>query len=61
MHCDIKSDNILVDDNEILKICDFGLAHDLRNGNITSLRGTANFAAPEVCRPPEEGFGKSVC
>lgn len=47
-----------MNEDEILKICDFGLAHDLRNGNIMSFRGTPNFSAPEVYK--SEGFGKSV-
>lgn len=61
VHCDIKSANILVNEEEVLlQLCDFGLAHDLRNGMIMKVRGTPNFMAPEACNVPKEGFGKSV-
>jgi len=33
IHCDLSLINILVDDNDIIKICDFGLAEDIGNSD----------------------------
>ncbi|PVH65907.1 hypothetical protein PAHAL_1G102300 [Panicum hallii] len=51
IHCDIKPDNILLDDKCVPKITDFGIAR-LLNGNkvkqtITHVRGTLGYLAPE--------------
>jgi len=61
VHCDIKGDNILIDEYQgILKLCDFGWAHNLKYGRITKTCGTPNFMAPEVIQIPECGVGKSI-
>lgn len=50
-HCDLKSNNILIDENWTVKLCDFGLAINRRKsrkkGKIT---GTPNWMAPEILR-----------
>jgi len=51
IHCDIKPDNILLDDKCVPKITDFGIAK-LLNGSkvkqtITHVRGTLGYLAPE--------------
>ncbi|OAY66283.1 G-type lectin S-receptor-like serine/threonine-protein kinase RLK1 [Ananas comosus] len=50
IHCDIKSQNILLGDNFIPKISDFGLAKLLRADQTrtnTAIRGTKGYVAPE--------------
>ncbi|CAO2207065.1 unnamed protein product [Urochloa humidicola] len=51
IHCDIKPDNILLDDRRIPKITDFGIARlldgDKLKQTITHVRGTLAYLAPE--------------
>lgn len=52
LHCDIKPENILLDENYNAKISDFGLArlmnlNDQRRRSLNTVRGTRGYLAPE--------------
>ncbi|KAI4368597.1 hypothetical protein MLD38_017139 [Melastoma candidum] len=53
IHCDIKPQNVLLDDSLVAKISDFGLAKLLvtdQTRTMTELRGTRGYVAPEWFR-----------
>ncbi|XP_071734463.1 uncharacterized protein [Rutidosis leptorrhynchoides] len=59
VHCDLKPSNILLDDDMVAHVGDFGLARFLeRNSNLnstsTGVKGTIGYA------PPEYGFGSEM-
>ncbi|KAF9626754.1 hypothetical protein IFM89_038972 [Coptis chinensis] len=50
IHCDIKPQNILLDDSYVARISDFGLAKLLKSNQTrtnTGIRGTRGYVAPE--------------
>ncbi|KAL5559793.1 hypothetical protein UlMin_036004 [Ulmus minor] len=50
IHCDIKPENVLLDDNFMAKVSDFGLAKLMNREQshvFTTLRGTRGYLAPE--------------
>ena len=55
IHRDIKLDNILIDLNNTIKLCDFGVSKEIRNNlPIYDQCGTPAYIAPEILR--NEGF-----
>lgn len=62
IHRDIKLDNILIDLNNTIKICDFGVSKQIRTGEIISDQcGTPAYIAPEILRNNGyEGYGVDI-
>lgn len=52
VHRDLKPENILFSRNMCLKLCDFGLAIDLREERAVTRAGTLDYMAPEVLLCP---------
>ena len=49
LHRDIKLDNILLDTEDGIKICDFGVSKIIRKGQIIQEQcGTPAYIAPEI-------------
>jgi serine/threonine protein kinase len=62
VHRDIKLDNILIDLQNNIKICDFGVSKQVRKGDIMHDQcGTPAYISPEILKNQGyEGFGVDV-
>ncbi|MFQ6662549.1 hypothetical protein Gotur_030360, partial [Gossypium turneri] len=72
IHCDLKPSNILLDEQMVGHISDFGLAkiistdrlnYSANKSSSLGLRGTIGYAAPEMFtgkRPTDEGFKEGL-
>ncbi|KAH3669325.1 hypothetical protein OGAPHI_001446 [Ogataea philodendri] len=61
VHRDIKDENIIVDNNYVVKLIDYGSAAYARNGPFGVFVGTIDYAAPEVLNgKPYEGKPQDV-
>ena len=66
VHRDVKSLNILLDDNLLPHVCDFGISRELNQKDeegpplLTGDLGTANWMAPELFNTTKEGYGFKV-
>jgi serine/threonine protein kinase len=48
MHCDIKPENLLCTDNDVVKLCDFGFAQEIDHSSQLKHQGTLTYSSPEV-------------
>ena len=57
-HRDLKPENLLLAENKILKIIDFGLSHEYEEDELLKTKcGSPSYAAPEIiCCPFYDGF-----
>ncbi|XP_078174964.1 mitogen-activated protein kinase kinase kinase 18-like [Carex rostrata] len=60
VHCDIKSQNVLIGSNSRAKVADFGCAKKGFTSKKDQVRGTPIFMAPEVARGEEQGMPADI-
>ena len=58
IHRDLKSDNVLLSDKWVTKICDFGTARELTHATTTKQAGTRRWMSPEVMQATEAKINK---
>ena len=58
IHRDLKPENLLINHNNILKLCDFGWSVYLHNNKRVTFCGTVEYMAPEIVK--NEGYDFSI-
>eukprot|EP00826_Nyctotherus_ovalis_P039519 TRINITY_DN3807_c0_g1_i8.p1 TRINITY_DN3807_c0_g1~~TRINITY_DN3807_c0_g1_i8.p1 ORF type:complete len:557 (+),score=136.90 TRINITY_DN3807_c0_g1_i8:197-1867(+) len=58
IHRDIKPENLLVMENGVLKLCDFGCCTKSDTGSRMTFCGTAEYMAPEIIK--RDGYGEKA-
>jgi serine/threonine protein kinase len=58
IHRDLKPENLLINHNNILKLCDFGWSVYLNNSKRVTFCGTVEYMAPEIVK--NEGYDYSI-
>ncbi len=61
-HRDLKPENLLLTENKILKIIDFGLSHEFNEGHFLLTKcGSPSYASPEIIKGTEyDGFKTDI-
>jgi len=61
VHRDIKLDNILIDLQNNIKICDFGVSRQIKKGDVMHDQcGTPAYIAPEILRNQVTNFIENI-
>ena len=53
IHRDLKPENLLINEKNIIKLCDFGWSVQLNNNKRTTFCGTVEYMAPEIIKKQE--------
>ena len=50
IHRDLKSDNVVIGQEQVLKLCDFGLSREVEKSTQITCVGTFRYMAPEIAQ-----------
>lgn len=58
VHCDLKPENVMIDNGRGIKLIDFGLCHSIGKLETQTPAGTPGFLSPEIANDEVEDFGQ---